>query len=46
MQYICGAYNRLSDADSNCDESSSIQSQKMIIESFAKYNNLIIYNYN
>lgn len=45
MQYICGAYNRLSDADSNCDESSSIQSQKMIIESFAKYNNLIIYKH-
>lgn len=45
MQYICGAYNRLSEADNNCDESSSIQSQKIIIESFAKYNNLIIYKH-
>lgn len=42
MQYRCGAYNRLSDADNKNDESSSIQSQKMIIESFAKFNNLEI----
>lgn len=42
MQYLCGGYDRLSDADNKNDESSSIQSQKMIIDSFAKFNNLKI----
>lgn len=42
MQYLCAGYNRLSDADNKNDESSSIQSQKMIIESFANFNNLKI----
>lgn len=45
MQYLCGSYSRLSLADlknNNNDESSSIQSQKMIIESFSKFNNLKI----
>lgn len=42
MQYLCGGYDRLSDADNKKDESSSIQSQKMIIDSFAKFNNLHI----
>ena len=42
MEYICGGYDRLSDADSKTDESSSIQSQKIIIDSFAKFNNLKI----
>ena len=42
MQYLCGGYDRLSDADNKNDESSSIQSQKMIIDSFAKFNNLTI----
>ena len=45
MEYICGAYDRLSDADNNRDESSSIQSQKIIIDSFAKFNNLKIYKH-
>ena len=45
MKYICGAYDRLSDSDSKIDESSSIQSQKIIINSFAKFNNLIIYKH-
>lgn len=45
MEYICGAYDRLSDADNKVDESSSIQSQKIIIDSFAKYNNLKIYKH-
>ena len=45
MEYICGAYDRLSDADNKIDESSSIQSQKIIIESFAKFNNLKIYKH-
>ena len=45
MEYICGAYDRLSDADRNTDESSSIQSQKIIIDSFAKFNNLKIYKH-
>ena len=45
MEYICGAYDRLSDADSKIDESSSIQSQKIIIDSFAKFNNLKIYKH-
>lgn len=45
MEYICGAYDRLSDADSKTDESSSIQSQKIIIDSFAKFNNLKIYKH-
>lgn len=45
MEYICGAYNRLSDADNKTDESSSIQSQKIIIDSFAKFNNLKIYKH-
>ena len=30
MEYICGAYDRLSDADNKVDESSSIQSQKRV----------------
>lgn len=42
MQYLCAGYDRLSDADNKNDESSSIQSQKMIIDSFAKFNNLNI----
>lgn len=42
MQYLCGGYNRLSDADNKVDESSSIQSQKMIIDAFAKFNNFNI----
>lgn len=45
MQYLCGGYNRLSDADNKNDESSSIQSQKIIIDSFAKFNNLKIYKH-
>ena len=45
MEYICGGYDRLSDADSKTDESSSIQSQKIIIDSFAKFNNLKIYKH-
>lgn len=42
MQYLCAGYDRLSDADNKTDESSSIQSQKLIIDSFAKFNNLTI----
>lgn len=42
MQYLCAGYDRLSDADNKNDESSSIQSQRMIIDSFAKFNNLKI----
>src|SRR5574344_51230 len=42
MQYLCGGYDRLSDADNKVDESSSIQSQKMIIDAFAKFNNFNI----
>ena len=45
MEYICGAYDRLSEADNKIDESSSIKSQKIIIDSFAKYNNLKIYKH-
>ncbi len=45
MEYICGGYERLSDADNKNEESSSIQSQKIIIESFAKFNNLTIYKH-
>lgn len=45
IEYICGAYDRLSDADNKTEESSSIQSQKMILDSFAKFNNLKIYKY-
>ena len=45
MEYICGAYDRLSDSDNKTDESSSIQSQKIIIDSFAKFNNLKIYKH-
>ncbi len=40
--YIVGAYVRLSKEDDRSDESSSIDSQKLIIESFAKFNNLKI----
>lgn len=40
--YRIGAYERLSREDDRVDESSSIESQKMIIESFAKFNNLKI----
>lgn len=39
---LVGAYERLSKEDDRRDESSSIESQKMIIESFAKFNNLKI----
>ena len=42
MQYLCAGYDRLSDVDNKNDESSSIQSQKIIIDSFAKFNNLKI----
>ena len=46
MQYLCASYRRLSEADNDkenpVDESSSIKSQKMIIDSFAKFNNLTI----
>jgi site-specific DNA recombinase len=45
MEYLCGGYDRLSDADNTNDESSSIQSQKMITDSFAKFNNLKIYKH-
>lgn len=39
----CASYLRLSLADDNkTDESSSISSQRMIIESFAKFNNFSI----
>jgi DNA invertase Pin-like site-specific DNA recombinase len=41
-KYLVGAYERLSKEDDRRDESSSIESQKMIIESFAKFNNLDI----
>ncbi len=44
-KYLVGAYTRLSREDDHRDESSSIESQKMIIESFAKFNNLIISKY-
>lgn len=40
--YLVGAYERLSKEDDKRDESSSIESQKMIIESFAKFNDLKI----
>lgn len=40
--YKCASYTRLSRDDKNIDESSSIQSQKMIVSSFAKFNNLNI----
>lgn len=40
--YKVAAYERLSREDDRIDESSSIESQKMIIESFAKFNNLKI----
>jgi Site-specific recombinases, DNA invertase Pin homologs len=43
-QYLCGSYTRLSKEDKDdtgaLDESSSISSQKLIITSFAKFNNL------
>lgn len=41
-QYLCGSYTRLSKEDGTNDESSSISSQKLIITSFAKFNNLNI----
>lgn len=41
-QYLVGAYERLSREDSKLEESSSIKSQRMIIESFAKFNHLPI----
>lgn len=40
--YRVAAYERLSKEDNRMDESSSIESQKMIIESYAKYENLNI----
>lgn len=41
-RYLVGAYERLSREDSRSDESSSIESQKMIIESFATFHHLEI----
>lgn len=41
-KYLVGAYERLSKEDDKKDDSSSIESQKMIIESFAKFNQLEI----
>lgn len=41
--YKCASYSRLSKEDENrTDESSSISSQKLVISSFAKFNNLEI----
>lgn len=40
--YKAAGYERLSREDDRKDESSSIASQKMIIDSFAKFNNLTI----
>ena len=40
--YKVAAYERLSREDDRKEESSSIESQRMIIESFAKFNNFII----
>ena len=42
QNYYVGAYERLSREDDRKEESSSIESQKMIIESFAKFNKLNI----
>lgn len=42
QKYYVGAYERLSREDDRKEESSSIESQKMIIESFAKFNKLNI----
>lgn len=42
QKYNVGAYERLSREDDRKEESSSIESQKMIIESFAKFNKLNI----
>lgn len=42
QNYYVAAYERLSKEDDRKEESSSIESQKMIIESFAKFNNLKI----
>lgn len=42
QNYYVGAYERLSREDDRKEESSSIESQKMIIESFAKFNKLHI----
>ena len=42
QKYCVGAYERLSREDDRKEESSSIESQKMIIESFAKFNKLNI----
>lgn len=42
QNYYVGAYERLSREDDRKEESSSIESQKMIIESFAKFNMLHI----
>lgn len=41
-RYLVGAYERLSKEDDRQDNSSSIESQRMIIESFANFNNLQI----
>lgn len=38
ITYLAAGYERLSKEDDKRDESSSIESQKMIIESFAKFN--------
>lgn len=42
QDYLVGGYERLSREDDRKDESSSIESQKMIIESFAKFNHLTV----
>lgn len=42
QKYYVGAYERLSREDDRKEESSSIESQKMIIDSFAKFNKLQI----
>ena len=42
QNYYVGAHERLSREDDRKEESSSIESQKMIIESFAKFNKLQI----
>ena len=41
-KYLVGAYERLSKEDNNTDESSSIESQKIIIESFASFHQMVI----
>ncbi|MBR3840648.1 MAG: recombinase family protein [Erysipelotrichales bacterium] len=43
--YVVAAYERLSKEDERQESSSSIESQKMIIESFARFNGLNIYKH-